>query len=50
MVLVPHGFGLVYDGRVYGINANYLSKNTHRDPLGTPMHRFIPYRIDAADV
>lgn len=50
MVLVPHGFGLVYDGRVYGINANYLTKNTHRDPLGTPLHRFIPCRIDAADV
>ena len=49
-VLIPHGFGLVYDGKVYGINANYLTKNTHRDPLGTPLHRFIPCRIDAAEV
>ncbi len=49
MVLVPHGFGLIYEDRVYGINANYLTKNTHRDPLGTPIHRYIPCRIEAAD-
>ncbi len=47
MVLVPHGFGLVYEGKVYGINANDLTKNTHRDPLGTPLHRFIPCRIES---
>jgi len=47
MVLVPHGFGLIYQDQVYGINANYLTKNTHRDPLGTPIHRFIPCRIEA---
>jgi len=50
MVLVPHGFGLIYQDQVYGINANYLTKNTHRDPLGTPIHRFIPCRIEAADM
>ena len=49
-VLIPHGFGLIYDDQVYGINANYLTKNTHRDPLGTPLHRFIPCRIDAAEL
>ncbi len=49
-VLIPHGFGLIYDDQVYGINANYLTKNIHRDPLGTPLHRFIPCRIDAADL
>ena len=48
MVLVPHGFGLIYDGEVYGINANALTKNTHRDPLGTPLHRFVPCRVEAA--
>jgi anaerobic selenocysteine-containing dehydrogenase len=46
MVLVPHGFGLIYEGEVYGINANYLTKNTHRDPLGTPIHRFVPCRLE----
>jgi anaerobic selenocysteine-containing dehydrogenase len=47
-VLVPHGFGLVVDGEVYGINVNRLTKNTHRDPLGTPVHRFVPCRVEAA--
>ena len=46
-VLIPHGFGLVYDGEVYGINANRLTKNTNRDPIGTPLHRFVPCRIEA---
>jgi len=48
MVLIPHGFGLIYDGSVYGINVNRLTKNTHRDPLGTPVHRFVPCRIEPA--
>jgi anaerobic selenocysteine-containing dehydrogenase len=47
-VLIPHGFGLVYEGKVFGINVNRLTKNTHRDPLGTPLHRFIPCRVEAA--
>ena len=47
MVLIPHGFGLIYDGKVYGINANRLTKNTHRDPLGTPLHRYVPCRVEA---
>ncbi|MBF0413406.1 MAG: molybdopterin-dependent oxidoreductase [Desulfamplus sp.] len=46
MVLIPHGFGLIYDGKVYGINANRLTKNTNRDFLGTPIHRFVPCRIE----
>jgi anaerobic selenocysteine-containing dehydrogenase len=45
-VLIPHGFGLIYDGSVYGINVNQLTKNTHRDPLGTPLHRFVPCRLE----
>ena len=48
MVLIPHGFGLVYDGKVFGVNVNRLTKNTHRDRLGTPLHRFIPCRVEAA--
>ncbi|MCF8128432.1 MAG: molybdopterin-dependent oxidoreductase [Deltaproteobacteria bacterium] len=45
-VLIPHGFGLNYNGRVYGINVNQLTKNTHRDPLGTPLHRYVPCRLE----
>lgn len=49
MVLIPHGFGLLYgDDEVYGINVNRLTKNTHRDPLGTPLHRYVPCRVEAA--
>ena len=47
-VLIPHGFGLIYGDTVYGLNVNKLTKNTHRDPLGTPMHRFVPCRIEPA--
>ena len=47
MVLIPHGFGLIYDGKKYGINVNRLTKNTHRDPMGTPLHRFVPCRVEA---
>ena len=48
-VLIPHGFGLIYGDTVYGLNVNKLTKNTHRDPLGTPMHRFVPCRIEPVD-
>jgi anaerobic selenocysteine-containing dehydrogenase len=47
MVLIPHGFGLIYGDRVYGINVNRLTKNTHRDPIGTPLHRYVPCRVEA---
>jgi anaerobic selenocysteine-containing dehydrogenase len=46
MVLIPHGFGLIYDETIHGINVNQLTQNTHRDPLGTPIHRFVPCRIE----
>jgi anaerobic selenocysteine-containing dehydrogenase len=45
-VVIPHGFGMVYDGREYGVNVNRLTKNTNRDWLGTPMHRYVPCRIE----
>jgi anaerobic selenocysteine-containing dehydrogenase len=47
-VLIPHGFGLLYAGKVYGINVNRLTQSTHRDTLGTPLHRFVPCRLEAA--
>jgi anaerobic selenocysteine-containing dehydrogenase len=46
MVLIPHGFGLLYGETVHGLNVNELTKNTHRDFLGTPIHRFVPCRIE----
>jgi anaerobic selenocysteine-containing dehydrogenase len=49
MVLIPHGFGLIYGDEVYGINVNRLTKNTHRDPIGTPLHRFVPCRLEALE-
>jgi len=48
-VVMPHGFGLVYQGRAFGANVNRLTKNTHRDPLAaTPWHRYVPCRVEAA--
>jgi len=46
-VVIPHGFGLVYNGVKYGANVNRLTKNTHRDQFGTPIHRFVPCRVEA---
>jgi anaerobic selenocysteine-containing dehydrogenase len=48
-VIMPHGFGLNYDGEVYGANANRLVKNTHRDEMaGTPLHKYVPCRVEAS--
>ena len=47
-VVIPHGFGMIHDGKTYGINVNRLTKNTHRDHLaGTPLHRYVPCRLEA---
>lgn len=46
-VVIPHGFGIVYDGKIHGVNVNRLTKNTNRDWLGTPMHRYVPCRVEA---
>ncbi|MBI4596764.1 MAG: molybdopterin-dependent oxidoreductase, partial [Candidatus Tectomicrobia bacterium] len=46
-VVIPHGFGLVYNGKAYGVNVNRLTKNTNRDFCGTPMHRYVPCRVEA---
>ncbi|KAF0155359.1 MAG: anaerobic dehydrogenase typically selenocysteine-containing [Syntrophaceae bacterium] len=45
-VVIPHGFGMVYNGVKYGANVNRLTKNTHRDQFGTPMHRYVPCRVE----
>jgi len=48
-VMMPHGFGLVYDGEAYGVNVNQLTRNLHRDRLAaTPLHRYVPCRVDRA--
>jgi anaerobic selenocysteine-containing dehydrogenase len=46
-VIVPQGFGLVYNGMKFGANVNRLTKNTNRDQFGTPMHRYVPCRVEA---
>jgi anaerobic selenocysteine-containing dehydrogenase len=46
-VVLPHGFGLVYEGKPYGVNVNQLTKNTHRDRMtASPLHRYVPCRIE----
>jgi anaerobic selenocysteine-containing dehydrogenase len=46
VVIVPHGFGLDYEGKTCGVNVNRLTKNTHRDPFaGTPLHRYVPCQV-----
>ncbi len=47
-VIIPHGFGLDFQGKTYGVNVNQLTKNTHRDKIaGTPLHRYVPCRVEA---
>jgi anaerobic selenocysteine-containing dehydrogenase len=46
-VTMPHGFGLVYEGKTHGANVNRLAKNTNRDQLAaTPLHKFIRCRVE----
>lgn len=47
-VYIPHGFGLIYDGKKYGVNVNELVRTTDRDEMGTPLHRRIPCRVEKA--
>jgi anaerobic selenocysteine-containing dehydrogenase len=48
-VMIPHGFGLSFEGEVCGVNVNQLAKNTHRDRIAaTPLHRYVPCRVEAA--
>lgn len=46
-LMIPHGFGLEYGGKITGVNVNSLARNTHRDRIaGTPFHRYIPCRVE----
>ncbi len=45
-VTMPHGFGLIYQGTKHGANVNRLTKTTHRDRFGTPLHRYVPCRVE----
>ncbi|MCG8473614.1 MAG: molybdopterin-dependent oxidoreductase, partial [Desulfobacterales bacterium] len=46
-VAIPHGFGLDHDGKIFGVNANRLTKNTHRDFFAaTPLHRYVPCKVE----
>jgi anaerobic selenocysteine-containing dehydrogenase len=48
-VIIPHGFGMIYEGKAYGANANRLTKNTYRDKFaGTPLHRYVRCRVETA--
>jgi anaerobic selenocysteine-containing dehydrogenase len=46
-IVIPHGFGLVFQGKTFTANANRLAKNTHRDRIAaTPLHRYVPCRVE----
>jgi anaerobic selenocysteine-containing dehydrogenase len=50
-VCIPHGFGLMFEGKPYGVNVNQLTKNTHRDRIAaTPLHRYVPCRVENASI
>ena len=49
-VTIPHGFGLIFQGKSCGANVNRLTKNTHRDQLAaTPLHRFVPCKVESIE-
>ncbi len=39
-VILPHGFGLTYQGKKHGANVNRLA--------ATPYHRYVPCRVEPA--
>ncbi|MCB8814327.1 molybdopterin-containing oxidoreductase family protein [Desulfosporosinus shakirovi] len=48
MVIIPHGFGLEFNGETFGVGVNRLTKNTNRDRLaGTPLHRYVRCQVEA---
>ena len=48
MVIIPHGFGLEYEGKTDGVNVNMLAPARHRDRVAaTPLHRFVPCKVTA---
>ncbi len=48
-VIMPHGFGMIHQGKAFGANVNRLTRNTYRDRFaGTPLHRYVRCRVEAA--
>lgn len=46
-VVMPHGFGLVFNGQTYGANVNRLAHRAHRDRLAaTPLHKYIACKVE----
>lgn len=46
MAIIPHGFGMDYNGQMDGVNVNYLTPAKNRDPVAaTPIHKYTPCRI-----
>ena len=47
-VIMPHGFGMVFQGEKRGPNVNRITKNTNRDRLAaTPLHSYVRCRVAA---
>lgn len=45
--MIPHQFGLTFEGKTYGAGANELTKEEDRDKLtGNPYIRYVPCRIE----
>jgi anaerobic selenocysteine-containing dehydrogenase len=48
-VVMPHGFGLVFEGSTYGANVNRLTPTKNRDPIAaTPLHRYVRCQVKPA--
>ena len=48
MVIIPHGFGLIYNGREYGANVNRLTNVKNRDRFAaTPYHRYVFCNVES---
>ncbi|MBF0477324.1 MAG: molybdopterin-dependent oxidoreductase [Deltaproteobacteria bacterium] len=49
VVVIPHGFGMLFNGREHGVNVNTLTSAKHRDRIAaTPLHRYVPCRVAGA--
>ncbi|ETR74337.1 MAG: molybdopterin dinucleotide-binding protein [Candidatus Magnetoglobus multicellularis str. Araruama] len=47
-LLMPHGGGLKYQKKTYGVNVNDLTDCQNRDVLtGIPLHQYMPCRVEA---
>lgn len=47
LVLIPHGFGLKYQGETHGAGVNHLTSSHWRDRLAaTPYHKYVFCRVE----